>query len=529
MGFTEASGPKIQWKMQREPIRGRIICRPLSIRDRIFSFRPCHFPKILRAGRRLLKSVTKNFQPRMTIQLDPLLGLRDFYPEDMRVRNWLFGLWKEVATQYGFSEYDAAMLEREELYTRKAGEEIVSQMYNFDDKDKNKVTLRPEMTPTLVRMVMNKLVLNSTGTITSSELFPLKWFSLPQCWRFETPQRGRKREHFQWNMDIVGTSDVSAELELISATVSFFEKAGLTENDIVFRVNSRKVLNEAMIRANVPDEKFAPACVVLDKFDKVGNTDAERKKEVLRQLVKDVGLSETVAEEVVRTRELSLEEIGDLPGGSDLTTLFSRAKDYGIDKWLQFDPTVVRGLAYYTGIVWETFVKTKEEPDAPTVGVPGSTAPAVKFRAVSGGGRYDRLFTLYGSPVQVPCVGFGFGDCVITELFKERGLLPNLAPRVDFLVGAWKGMSGGALQVARQLRLSGASVDVMLEECKRPAKIFTQADKVGADKVAFVAPDEFAKGMVRIKDLRSGDKDNRVQKDIPISDLVNWRTYFANN
>lgn len=448
----------------------------------------------------------------MTIQLDPLLGLRDFYPEDMRVRNWLFGLWRTVSNQYGFSEYDAPLVEREELYTRKAGEEIVSQMYNFEDKDANKVTLRPEMTPTLVRMVMNKLVLNSTGSITSSEIFPLKWFSLPQCWRFETPQRGRKREHYQWNMDIIGTADVSAELELIAASVSFFEKVGLTKDDIVFRVNSRKVLNEAMLRASVPADLFAPACVVLDKFDKVG------APEVLRQLVKEVGLSPAVAEQVVHTREMSLDEISDLPGGADLVALFANAKEYGIADWLQFDPTVVRGLAYYTGVVWEVFVKTKEDPTG---------AEPVRFRAVSGGGRYDRLFTLYGSPVQVPCVGFGFGDCVIQELLKERNLLPDARPRVDILVGAWKGMRGGALRVARELRLGGATVDVMMEECKKPAKIFQQADRVGADKVAFVAPDEYASGMVRIKDLRSGDKDNRVQKDVPINDLVNWRSYFA--
>ena len=462
----------------------------------------------------------------MNIQLDPLLGLRDFYPEDMRVRNWLFGLWKTVASQCGFSEYDAAVVEREELYTRKAGEEIVAQMYNFEDKDKNKVTLRPEMTPTLVRMVMNKLVLNASGSITSSEIFPLKWFSIPQCWRFETPQRGRKREHYQWNMDIIGTPDVSAEMELIAASVSFFEKTGLTSNDIVFRINSRKVLNEAMLRANVPDDKFASACVVLDKFDKVGNTEAERKREVLRQLVADVGLSADVAEDVVRTREMSLDEIADLPGGAELITLFKNAKDYGIADWIEFDPTVVRGLAYYTGVVWETFVRTTESvADAPVVD--GVASPG-KFRAVSGGGRYDRLFNLYGSPVQVPCVGFGFGDCVIVELLKDRNLLPDTKPRVDFLVGAWKGMRGGALQVARQLRLSGATVDVMMEECKKPAKIFQQADKVGADKVAFVAPDEFANGLVRIKDLRSGDKESRVQKDVPVADLVNWKSYFVN-
>jgi len=469
----------------------------------------------------------------MKIQLDPLLGLRDFYPDDMRVRNWLFGLWRTVSNQYGFSEYDSAVLEREELYTRKAGEEIVGQMYNFEDKDKNKVTLRPEMTPTLARMVMNKLVLNS-GTITSAEIFPLKWFSLPQCWRFETPQKGRKREHYQWNMDVIGVTDISAELELISASVAFFEAVGLTSKDIVFRVNSRKVLNQAMIQAKVPDALFAPACVVLDKFDKVGNTDAERKAEVIRQLVRDVGLTLEVAEEVVRTRDMTLDEITNFgEGGLDLAALFARAKDYGISEWLEFDPTVVRGLAYYTGVVWEVFVKTEEELPEPTISPTpqvvsiAPTTATVKYRAVSGGGRYDKLFTLYGSPVPVPCVGYGFGDCVIIEVLRDKGLIPaDLKPRVDFLVGAWKGMQGGALQVARQLRLSGATVDVMMEESKKIGKIFQQADRVGAAKVAFVAPDEFNNGLVRIKDIRSGDKDNRIQKDVPIVDLVNWRNYF---
>ncbi len=521
MAFCGLMGSLPEGTPRAQKSTGRGYTFPSPFR-RIFSFLPS--ATIFRAAARLFQPIRQNNIQKMKIQLDPLLGLRDFYPEDMRVRNWLFGLWKEVANEFGFSEYDASMVEREELYTRKAGEEIVAQMYNFEDKDKNKVTLRPEMTPTLVRMVMNKLVLNSTGAITSSEILPLKWFSLPQCWRFETPQRGRKREHYQWNMDIIGTCDVSAEIELIAASVSFFEKAGLTESDIVFRVNSRRVLNEAMVRANVPDDKFASACVVLDKFDKVGATDADRKREIIHQLVRDVGLNESVAQDVVKTRELSLDQIADLPGGTDLIQLFARAKDYGIEKWLEFDPTVVRGLAYYTGVVWETFVKTKE--DAPINDSSGAVQPAVKFRAVSGGGRYDKLFSLYGSPVQVPCVGFGFGDCVIIELLRDRGMLPDTKPRVDFLVGAWKGMQGGALAVARQLRRSGASVDLMLEECKRPAKVFNQADKVGADKVAFVAPDEFSKGLVRIKDLRNGDRDNRIQKDIPIEDLVNWKNYF---
>ncbi|KAF4734178.1 hypothetical protein FOZ63_028144, partial [Perkinsus olseni] len=353
--------------------------------------------------------------------------------------NWLFSQWRAVSTQYGFSEYDAPVLENEDLYKRKAGEEIVEQMYNFVDREDHRVTLRPEMTPTLARMVLSRVRMSAEGshnaTAQMAEVLPLKWFSIPQCWRFETTQRGRKREHYQWNCDIVGISDITAELELLATMVGFFKKVGLTSADVGIKVNSRAILQSVLKASGVGADEFAKVCVVVDKIDKVG------REEVVRQMVEDITLQIGVAEHVVDvTTAASIEEFKTLAGENctegvaDIERLFEFAKNYGIADWLVFDASVVRGLAYYTGIVWEAFDRKGE------------------LRAIAGGGRYDRLLSLYGAPSEIPCVGFGFGDCVIYELLLERGLLPDIPHRVDFVVAAYKGMYGQALEVAAGLR-----------------------------------------------------------------------------
>jgi histidyl-tRNA synthetase len=179
----------------------------------------------------------------------------------MRLQRWLFDHFRAVGARCGFEEYDAPVLERQELYKRKAGEEITQQMYSFTDKEQTEVTLRPEMTPSLARMVLGRA---------QSAMLPLKWFSVPQCWRFETTQRGRKREHYQWNMDIVGCASVTAEVELLSAVVQFFRNIGIGSSDIGIKVNSRKVMASVLSAMGVGDDKFAPVCVVMDKFDKIG-------------------------------------------------------------------------------------------------------------------------------------------------------------------------------------------------------------------------------------------------------------------
>lgn len=194
------------------------------------------------------------------LDTNPPKGTRDFYPEDMRLQTWLFTQWREVAKTYGFSEYDAPVLESESLYTRKAGEEVTEQLYNFVDKGERAVALRPEMTPSLARMVMAK-----KGGLS----MPLKWFSIPQCWRYERMTRGRRREHYQWNMDIWGVDGVETEAELLSAMVNFFERVGLTSEDVGIKVNSRLVIGEVLTELGIPEEKFAATCVLVDKLEKV--------------------------------------------------------------------------------------------------------------------------------------------------------------------------------------------------------------------------------------------------------------------
>jgi len=442
--------------------------------------------------------------------LDPPSGTRDFYPQDMRVQNWLYDKFRESARHFGFQEYDAPVLEHVELYERKAGEEIVDQMYNFVDKEGNHVTLRPEMTPTLARMVLNKTNLQ-TGEVRVP--LPLKWFSIPQCWRFETTQRGRKREHYQWNMDIVGVDHIHAELELLAAAAFFFQSLGIGPDVVGIKVNSRAVLEAVLAKHGVEKGKiseatggdlFATACVIIDKLDKIGGD------EVTKQLA-TIGVSSESAAEILKALEApTVDELANQLGTEceaidELKRLFELADEYGIGEYLIFDASVVRGLAYYTGVVWEAFDRSGE------------------LRAIMGGGRYDRLLELYGGEkCQIPCVGFGFGDCVIMELLKDHGKLPNFTGSgVDYVVCAFSpDLYGQAANISMKLRMTGASVDLMPTPKKKVAASFKHADQAGARRMVFVAPDEIAKGVVRIKDLRTKSKnDEAIQVDCPLDAL----------
>lgn len=228
--------------------------------------------------------------------LDGPSGTRDFYPEDMRVQNWLFGHMKETARLFGFKEYDAPVLEHVQLYERKAGEEIVDQMYAFTDKEGDRVTLRPEMTPSLARLVLNRTNLQ-TGEVQYEGGLPLKWFSIPQCWRFETTQRGRKREHYQWNMDIVGVPHVNAEVELLAAACDFFKRIGICADAVGIKVNSRAVLETLLAKYGIKkvaggEDTFAKVCVIIDKLDKIGD-------DAVVCLLGEAGVGSTTAFEIL--------------------------------------------------------------------------------------------------------------------------------------------------------------------------------------------------------------------------------------
>uniref|UniRef100_A0A7S2URK0 histidine--tRNA ligase n=1 Tax=Attheya septentrionalis TaxID=420275 RepID=A0A7S2URK0_9STRA len=433
----------------------------------------------------------KKKEKKVGLETNPPKGTRDFYPEDMRMRTWLFEEWRSVAKAFGFNEYDAPVLESEALYTRKAGEDVTQQLYNFVDKGERKVALRPEMTPSLARMVMAR---GKNGLS-----MPLKWFSIPQCWRYERMTRGRRREHFQWNMDIWGIPGVQVEAELLSAMVTFFKKVGLTSDDVGIKVNSRLVISEVLTELGIPPEKFAATCVLVDKLDKV-------PLDAIQGDLEELGLSREVVEKLVKVlTNNSIESIAevlspDSEAVKQLRSLLDLCEAYGISDWIMFDASIIRGLAYYTGVVFEAFDRKGE------------------LRAIAGGGRYDNLLEAFGGD-PTPAAGFGFGDAVIVELLKERNLLPTFdTSGVDTVVFAMnEDLYGVAIQVASTLRTqTGQSVDVVLEN-KKTKWVFKHADRIGAKFCLIVAPDEYANGQVSIKNMESGE-----QTPVSIDALADW-------
>ena len=403
----------------------------------------------------------------------------------MRIRNWLFDNFRAAARSHGFEEYDSPVLEHEELYTRKQGEEITQQLYNFEDKGGRRVALRPEMTPSLARMVMAR-----AGAMPT----PIKWFSIPQCWRYERTQRGRGREHYQWNVDIWGSDAVQADAELLSVLVSFFQRVGLNADDLAISISSRKVLEEVLGSLGISGDAFAATCIIVDKMDKL-------PAEVIEQQLSEQGLDSSAISVIQSTLGLSdldslAAALGEGSGAvAELATLFDLIDSYGIADWVTFDASVVRGLAYYTGPVFEAHDR------------------GGKLRAICGGGRYDRLLSSLGGN-DMPATGFGFGDMVIMELLNENGLVPDLpSGNQDIVIAINEDLRSAAMSVATKLRASGRSVDLVLED-KRMKWAFRHAERTGTQRLVMVMPDEWAAGNVRIKELESGE-----ESDVAVGDL----------
>ena len=427
----------------------------------------------------------KNSRLSLDAMAQGVRGTRDFYPDDMRVRNWLFERFHSAARAHGFEEYDAPVLESEDLYTRKAGEEIVGQLYNFEDKGGRRVALRPEMTPSLARMVMAR-----AGALA----LPIKWYSIPQCWRYERTQRGRGREHYQWNVDVWGMDGVEADAELLSVLAHFFDSVGLGSEDLVIRVSSRKVLEEVLGSLGIEGDTFAQTCVIVDKMNKL-------PADVIEAQLGELGLA---SDDISKIRSVlgltDLEALASALGGesaavAELGALFALCDSYGISDWVAFDASVVRGLAYYTGPVFEAHDRAGE------------------LRAIVGGGRYDKLIGTLGGK-DLPATGFGFGDMVVMELLAEKGLVPDLTSGVeDVVFGKGSELRGSAMQVAGRLRSSGRSVDLVLEE-KKMKWVFKHAERCGAARLVMVMPDEWAAGNVRIKNLDTGE-----ESTVPVEDL----------
>ncbi len=416
------------------------------------------------------------------INLQPPRGTRDFYPEDLRLRTWLFDHFREVSRSFGFEEFDAPVVEHAELFTRKAGEEIVEQLYHFELHER-RLALRPEMTPSLARMVMAR-----AGALR----FPLRWFSVTQNWRYERMTRGRTREHYQWNMDVWGESGVTAEAELIAALCALLDRVGLAAGDVKIRLSSRafleEVLREGVLRER--PEAFGPLCVVIDKLPKIG---ADAVVELLVDATGAVKLDRSAAGAVVEAlavRDLDEAARKAKPGSAavaDLRRLFELLGSYGLADRVVFDASIVRGLAYYTGIVFEAFDT-------------GGT-----LRAICGGGRYDRLLEALGGP-PIPAVGFGFGDVVILELLADRGLLPELPRSLDDVVYPFgEAERPAAVRLAAQLRAQGRAVELVLGQVKLK-RALDDANRAGARRIFLIGPDEAARGVARVRDLATREE-----------------------
>jgi len=324
---------------------------------------------------------------------------------------------------------------------------------------------------------------------------PLKWFSIPQCWRYERMTRGRRREHFQWNMDIWGVAGEKADAELLSAMVTFFQNVGLTSEDVGIKVNSRLVIGEVLSELGIPAEKFAATCVLVDKLEKV-------PLDAIQDDLEEIGLDRTVVEKLTQVLTVtSIDGIKKVLGKESravqqIDKLMTLCKAYGIEDWIIFDASVVRGLAYYTGVVFEAFDRK---------GV---------LRAIAGGGRYDKLLETFGGD-PTPAAGFGFGDAVIVELLKDRDLLPSFeSAGIDTVVFAMgEDMYPAAVNVANILRSAGQNVDLVLEN-KKTKWVFKHADRLGAKYCAIIGSEEFAKGEVAIKDLELGEQKTLLQTEL---------------
>jgi histidyl-tRNA synthetase len=418
--------------------------------------------------------------------LQPPRGTRDFYPEDLRLRSWLFAHFREVARRFGFEEVDVPIVEHAELFIRKAGEEIVEQLYHFTLHDRH-LALRPELTPSISRLVIAR-----AGALR----FPLRWFAIGQNWRYERTTRGRKREHYQWNVEILGEPGVAAEAELVAAIFALLDRVGLPAGAVRLRVNSRALLEETLRKGVLRDRPaaFEPLCVVIDKLDKIG------AEAVADLLTGEIGLAPDEATRVIEglgARDLEA-AAARVPDGSaaaaDLRRLFELLDAYGLGDRVGFDASVVRGLAYYTGVVFEGF-------DA------GGT-----LRAVCGGGRYDRLVEQLGGP-PVPAAGFGMGDVVLGELLADQGRVPELPRALDAMVfPVSEDERPAAMRAASRLREDGRSVELVLGT-PRLKRALQDADRAGAREIWVIGADELARGVARVRDLASGE-----QRDEPLAD-----------
>jgi histidyl-tRNA synthetase len=410
--------------------------------------------------------------------MDRLPGFRDFYPEPLPhpdvwsadARQYIFDKWRAMARRYGFREYDGPPLEPLELFTTKSGEEIVGQLYNFTDKGERQIALRPEMTPTLARMI---------AAHERNYKKPIKWFAIPQLFRYERQQKGRLREHFQFNADIFGESDVAADAELIALLIDTLRSFGLSSNDFVIRLSSRNAWEEFFNQRCKDSARAYEFYQIIDKLEREQPPQSEEKLAKL-----DFSFDEV--ESFIETGQPTAE----------LAAILNNLKARGLSDFVKIDYHVIRGLAYYTGAVFEAFDKKGD------------------FRAIAGGGRYNNLVKLIsGGKVDLPALGFGLGDVVLLELLKARGLLPQFDAAPDaFCLIEDETLRGESLKFIQDLRLAGCAVEYSLTPAK-PDKQFKRAQELKAAFTVKVERNATGETCAKVKNLQT-----REEKSLPFTE-----------
>ncbi|MEK7646437.1 MAG: histidine--tRNA ligase [Patescibacteria group bacterium] len=414
------------------------------------------------------------------LSTDAYKGVRDFFPEDMAVQKKIFGIWENISRKYGYEEYAASVLEPADLYRAKTGEEIVSeQTYTFTDRGDREVTLRPEMTPTLARMVAAR----------KRELtFPLRWYSIPNLFRYEQPQRGRVREHWQLNVDLFGVESLSAEVEVISMAYDITRAYGLSSTDFEIRLNSRKLMNYVTKDVfSLTDDAAHKISKLIDKKDKVK---AEWFEAAATELLGDntakfITLlnSKNFEEFTTHLRQTTEEHVG----LREIRQVITGLERLGITN-VRFDQTLMRGFDYYTGVVFEVF-----------------DLNPINRRAVLGGGRYDELLSLFGND-KVTAVGFGAGDVTARDLMETYGALPGATPSAEIMICVvGEHNTPYALEVAQKLREQGTSVAIDLGG-KKVGDQISNASKRSIPKIIVIGDEEVKTGVYKTKNLSTGEE-----------------------
>lgn len=411
--------------------------------------------------------------------IPPVKGTRDFYPEQMALRIWLYNTLRRVSESFGYQEYEAPILESLDLYAAKSGEELVKeQAYVFTDRGGDQITLRPELTPSLARMVAQR----------QKELvFPLRWWSFGPFWRYERPQKGRTREFFQWNVDMIGVNSPEADAETVAVLVSFFRRVRLTPQQVLVMVNNRRLMDAQFEAFNIPLSLRPAVSTWIDRRDKM---------ELPAWLAygRDLGLSQRQLgqlSEMLENRDLWRQS-------DELVRFFAAVEAMGVAEFVRFEPSIVRGLLYYTGTVieaWEVGGEIK--------------------RAILGGGRYDNLLADVGGE-PLPGVGFAMGDVVITLILEKYGLLPKdlrVTPAPVLVTVFDAAHLLDSFKLADELRTAGLNVACYPEPAKLTRQ-FKYADRMGMEIVLVLGPDEKARGSVTVKDLRQGNQNEVARSEI---------------